>query len=110
MQSSVAFHNTLEALVTESDTIFGQGTILKPTPFHIGREVALDAQAAALVYIYARISQIAEIHTSFYVTALLAHGTGWKSAKARLGRRGVCLIDFLLGPRGRFIYFHRLGT
>jgi hypothetical protein len=30
--------------------------------------VALDAQAAALVYIYARISQIAEMTLSFYVT------------------------------------------
>jgi hypothetical protein len=30
--------------------------------------VALDAQAAALVYIYARISQIAEMALSFYAT------------------------------------------
>jgi hypothetical protein len=43
-------------------------TILKPTAFHIGRKRALDAQAAAFVYIYARIPQIAEIHTSFYAT------------------------------------------
>jgi hypothetical protein len=43
-------------------------TILKPTAFHIGRKRALDAQAAAFVYIYARIPQIAEIQTSFYAT------------------------------------------
>jgi hypothetical protein len=30
--------------------------------------LALDAEIAAFVYIYARIPQIAEIHTSFYVT------------------------------------------
>src|SRR2546423_1247422 len=43
-------------------------TILTLSAFHIGRKVALDAQAAALVYIYARISQIAEMTLSFYVT------------------------------------------
>jgi hypothetical protein len=42
--------------------------ILKPSAFHIGRRRALDAQAASFVYIYARIPQIAEIHTSFYAT------------------------------------------
>src|SRR5579871_6260621 len=31
-------------------------------------EMALDAETAAFVYIYAKISQIAERHTSFYVT------------------------------------------
>jgi len=45
-----------------------QGTILEPSTPHIGREVALVVWTAALVYIYARISQIAEIHTSFYTT------------------------------------------
>jgi hypothetical protein len=29
--------------VTELDIIFGQGTILEPSTFHIGGEVALDA-------------------------------------------------------------------
>ena len=45
-------------------------TILTLSAFHIGRKVALDAQAAALVYIYARISQIAEMSLSFYVTEI----------------------------------------
>jgi hypothetical protein len=40
--------------------------ILKPSAFHIGREVALDALSCT--YIYARIPQIAEIRTSFYAT------------------------------------------
>lgn len=44
----------------ETDTIFGQGTILGPSTFYIGREAALDAWAAALVHINARPSQIAE--------------------------------------------------
>ena len=51
---------------------FVQGTILEPSTSHIGREVALVAWATALVYlyIYARISQIAEIKTtSFSVTS-----------------------------------------
>ena len=51
--------------VTESDTIFGQGTMPEPATSYIGQEVALDAQAAVLVYIEARISQIAETHSSF---------------------------------------------
>jgi hypothetical protein len=53
----------------KSDTIFGQGTILEPSMPHIGREVALIAQAATLVYIYAGIPQIAERQTSFFATA-----------------------------------------
>ena len=44
----------------------------KPSTSHIGKGVALVAWTAALVYIYAWISQIAEIHTSFYVTG--SHG------------------------------------
>jgi hypothetical protein len=52
----------------KSATIFGQGTIPEPSTPHIGREVALVARTAAFVYIYARIPQIAEIHTSFYAT------------------------------------------
>jgi hypothetical protein len=47
----------------KSDTIFSQGTILEPSMPHIGREVALVAQAATLVYINARPSQIAEMIT-----------------------------------------------
>jgi hypothetical protein len=48
-------------------------TILTRSAFHIGRKVALDAQAAAFVYIYARISQIAEMTLSFYVTACISY-------------------------------------
>jgi hypothetical protein len=50
-------------LSRKSDTIFGQGTILEPSMPHIGREVAFVAQAATLVYINARPSQIAEMIT-----------------------------------------------
>src|SRR5271156_3518752 len=46
-------------------------TILTLSMFHIGRKVALDAQAAALVYICTRISQIAEMTLSFYVTPIV---------------------------------------
>ena len=38
-------------------------TILKPSAFHIGRGVALHAQAAVLVYINARHPQIAQMIT-----------------------------------------------
>jgi hypothetical protein len=55
-----------------SDTTFGQGTILEPSTSHISGEVELAAWATALVYIYARISQIAEIHTSFSATTSLS--------------------------------------
>jgi hypothetical protein len=54
----------------KSAIIFGQGAILEPSTPHIGREVALVARTAAFVYMYARISQIAEIHTSFYATGI----------------------------------------
>ena len=54
----------------KSDTTFGQGDHTRTFYTHIGREVALAARIAAFVYIYARISQIAEIHTSFYATCL----------------------------------------
>src|SRR5271155_5487282 len=50
-------------------------TILTLSAFHIGRKVALDAQAAAFVYIYARSSQIAEMRLSFYATVLVEMGT-----------------------------------
>src|SRR5271170_4391019 len=59
----------------KSDTIFGQGTMPEPSTSHIGQGVALDAPTAVLVYIYARISQIAEIQTSFYATSRLRVGT-----------------------------------
>jgi hypothetical protein len=49
--------------------MFGQGTT-RTFYTHIGRKVALVARTAAFVYIYARISQIAEIHTSFYATVV----------------------------------------
>jgi ubiquitin C len=45
--------------VTESDTIFGRGTILEPSTSHIGQGWALATLVAVLVYIYSRISQIA---------------------------------------------------
>src|SRR2546421_11815240 len=52
----------------KSDTIFGQGTIPEPSTSHIGNGVALVARTAAFVYIYARISQIAEMTLSFHAT------------------------------------------
>jgi hypothetical protein len=45
----------------KSATIFGQGTIPELSTSHIGKGVALVARAAAFVYIYARIPQIAEM-------------------------------------------------
>jgi hypothetical protein len=51
-------------LSRKSAIIFGQGTIPEPSTPRISREAALVAWTAALVYIYARISQIAEIHNS----------------------------------------------
>ena len=65
----------------KSDIISGQGTMPEPSTSHIGQGVALDAPTAVLVYIYARISQIAEIHTSFYVTCS-------KSSFVKLDRLG----------------------
>src|SRR5271163_4846550 len=56
------------SLSRKSDTIFGQGTIPEPSTSHIGKRVALVALAAAFVYIYARIPQIAEMTVSFYAT------------------------------------------
>ena len=52
----------------KSATIFGQETIPGPSTSHIGKRVALVAQAVAFVYIYARISQIAEMTLSFHAT------------------------------------------
>jgi hypothetical protein len=57
-------------LSRKSATIFGRGAIPEPSTPQISREVALVARTAAFVYIYARISQIAEIHTSFYAIRL----------------------------------------
>ena len=59
---------TGDSLSRKSDTIFGQGTIPEPSTSHIGKGVALVARTAAFVYIYARISQIAEMTLSFYAT------------------------------------------
>ena len=56
-------------LSRKSATIFGKGTIPEPSTSHIGKGVALVAQTTAFVYIYARISQIAEMTLSFYATA-----------------------------------------
>jgi hypothetical protein len=56
------------SLSRETDTILGQGTIPEPSTPHIGKGVALVAQTASFVYIYARISQIAEMTLSFHVT------------------------------------------
>ena len=55
----------------KSATIFGKGTIPEPSESHIGKGVALVAQTAAFVYIYARIPQIAEMTLSFHATTLL---------------------------------------
>src|SRR5277367_5788078 len=52
----------------KSDTIFGRRTIPEPSTPHIGKGVALDAETVALVYMYARIPQVARIYTSFYAT------------------------------------------
>ena len=52
----------------KSATIFGKGTIPEPSTSHIGKGVALVAQTAAFVYIYARIPQIAEMTLSFHAT------------------------------------------
>jgi hypothetical protein len=52
----------------KSDTTFGQGTIQELSTSHIGKGVALVALAAAFVYIYARIPQIAEMTLSFHAT------------------------------------------
>ena len=42
--------------------------VSEPSTSHIGKGVALVALAAAFVYIYARIPQIAEMTLSFYAT------------------------------------------
>jgi hypothetical protein len=55
-------------LSRKSDTTFGQGTIPELSTSHIGKGVALVALAAAFVYIYARIPQIAEMTLSFHAT------------------------------------------
>jgi len=59
-------------LSRKSATISDQGTIPEPSTPHIGKGVALVALAATLVYIYAKISQIAVNQKSFYATQ--AHG------------------------------------
>jgi hypothetical protein len=44
--------------------------------------MALDAQRAAFVYIYAGIPRIAEIHTSFYATEVLQGAMHFKNHAA----------------------------
>jgi Heterokaryon incompatibility protein (HET) len=69
-------------LSRETATIFGRGTILEPSTSHIGQGVALVAQTAAFVYIYVRISQIAEMTLSFHATffpQLMAPPSGERS-------------------------------
>jgi hypothetical protein len=55
-------------LSRKSDTTFSQGTIPELPTSHIGKGAALVALAAAFVYIYARIPQIAEMTLSFHAT------------------------------------------
>jgi hypothetical protein len=50
----------------KSATIFDQGTIPESSTPYIGKGVALVALTATLVYIYARIPQIAVNQRSFY--------------------------------------------
>src|SRR5271163_3310019 len=58
----------------ESGTIFGEGTIPEPSTPHIGKGVALVAQAAAPVYprVYRRstISDSTNDHSYFYATTM----------------------------------------
>ncbi|SRR6266516_1437125 len=58
----------------ESGTIFGKGTIPEPSKPHIGKGVALVAQAAAPVYprVYRRstISDSTNDHSYFYATVM----------------------------------------
>src|SRR5271170_6619737 len=63
-------------LSRKSATIFGNGTIPEPSASHIGKGVALVARAAAFVYIYARIPQIAEMTLSFYATPIVTTFSG----------------------------------
>jgi hypothetical protein len=65
-------HCQMEKVSRKSATIFGQGTIPELSTSHIGKGVALVALAAAFVYIYARIPQIAEMTLSFHATLLSA--------------------------------------
>jgi hypothetical protein len=65
-------------LSRKSATIFGQGTIPELSTSHIGKGVALVARAAAFVYIYARIPQIAEMTLSFH--AIETKRRSWNNA------------------------------
>jgi hypothetical protein len=75
-------------LSRKSDTIFGQGTIPEPSTSHIGKGVALVARTAAFVYIYARISQIAEMTLSFYATPSLFELSSMEEHLAIIGVGG----------------------
>jgi hypothetical protein len=68
MHLSKSLLDLLHGLSRKSATIFGKGTIPEPSESHIGKGVALVAQTAAFVYIYARIPQIAEMTLSFHAT------------------------------------------
>jgi hypothetical protein len=57
-------------------TIFSKGTIPEPSASHIGKGVALIARAAAFVYIYVRIPQIAKITLSFYAKPIITIFSG----------------------------------
>ena len=51
LSSEVLLHGDIHSqLSRESDTIFGQGTMLEPSTPYIGKGVALVAQAATPVY------------------------------------------------------------
>jgi hypothetical protein len=93
----------------KSATIFGNGTIPEPSESHIGKGVALVAQTAAFVYIYARIPQIAERTLSFHVT------TGKEPARSqeRKTRLSLCeyLVNAIIPPSSLFCYYrHRYST
>ena len=47
----VPTHPPTFPVITETDTIFGRGTMPEPSTSHIGQGVALGAPAAVLVYI-----------------------------------------------------------
>ena len=81
-------------LSRESDTIFGQGTMLKPSTPHIGKGVALGARAAAPVYprVYRRptISDSRNDHSLFMLSRTIAE-VG-KDREYRKGRRMLYLV------------------
>src|ERR1700722_3085050 len=81
-------------LSRKSATIFGQGTIPEPSTSHIGKGVALVAQTAAFVYIYARIPQIAEMTLSFHATLWEMH-----ARERRMPIKDTCLWEMYVCDR-----------